>query len=230
MYAIRAFAPGPRAVGVVGDDGDARLERARLIGASNAPLSTTHTAMPSALALIAALNALIISPTSAFVEPAPRVLRVDERRRVRRAVLGRDEERVRRHVVDERELPLRVLREDVGGLGVGRGERRLGRGQGRDGQCGAADGQALQQRAAIHAAVLLVEPAALVVTHSVVPPCLGRAGARPPADRCRPIEISYDCIVKQAGGPTRAVGGEGVRLGRVGARAETAASAGYSAR
>ena len=42
---------------------------ARLIGASNAPLSTTQTAMPSAFALIAALNALIISPTSAFVEP-----------------------------------------------------------------------------------------------------------------------------------------------------------------
>ena len=40
-----------------------------LIGASNAPLSTTHTAMPSALALMAALKALIISPTSAFVEP-----------------------------------------------------------------------------------------------------------------------------------------------------------------
>ena len=42
---------------------------ARLIGASNAPLSTTQTAIPSALALIAALNALIISPTSAFVDP-----------------------------------------------------------------------------------------------------------------------------------------------------------------
>ena len=40
-----------------------------MIGASNAPLSTTQTAMPSAFALIAALNALIISPTSALVEP-----------------------------------------------------------------------------------------------------------------------------------------------------------------
>ena len=40
-----------------------------MIGASNAPLSTTQTAMPSAFALIAALKALIISPTSAFVEP-----------------------------------------------------------------------------------------------------------------------------------------------------------------
>src|SRR5262245_28493099 len=43
--------------------------RARLIGASNADLSTTQTAMPSAFALIAALKALIISPTSAFVDP-----------------------------------------------------------------------------------------------------------------------------------------------------------------
>src|SRR4029453_14179022 len=42
---------------------------ARLIGASNAPLSTTQTAMPSAFALTAALNALIISATSALVEP-----------------------------------------------------------------------------------------------------------------------------------------------------------------
>ena len=32
-------------------------------------MSTTQTAIPSALALTAALNALIISPTSAFVEP-----------------------------------------------------------------------------------------------------------------------------------------------------------------
>src|SRR3954469_9550223 len=42
---------------------------ARLMGASKAPLSTTHTAMPAALALTAALKALIISPTSALVEP-----------------------------------------------------------------------------------------------------------------------------------------------------------------
>ena len=40
-----------------------------MIGASKAPLSTTQTAIPSALALIAALKALIISPTSAFVDP-----------------------------------------------------------------------------------------------------------------------------------------------------------------
>src|SRR5262245_57334017 len=40
-----------------------------LIGASNAALSTTQTAIPSALALTAELKALSISPTSAFVEP-----------------------------------------------------------------------------------------------------------------------------------------------------------------
>ena len=42
---------------------------ARLIGASKAPLSTTQTPMPAALALMAALKALIISPTSALVDP-----------------------------------------------------------------------------------------------------------------------------------------------------------------
>ena len=42
---------------------------ARLMGASKAFLSTTATAIPSALALIAALKALIIWPTSAFSEP-----------------------------------------------------------------------------------------------------------------------------------------------------------------
>jgi hypothetical protein len=40
-----------------------------LIGASNADLSTTQTEIPSAFALTAALNALIISPMSAFVDP-----------------------------------------------------------------------------------------------------------------------------------------------------------------
>ncbi len=42
---------------------------ARLIGASNAFASTTATAMPADFALIAALNALIIWPTSALAEP-----------------------------------------------------------------------------------------------------------------------------------------------------------------
>src|SRR5207237_2309700 len=45
------------------------LPSARLIGASNADLSTTQMAIPSAFALTAALNAVSISPTSAFVEP-----------------------------------------------------------------------------------------------------------------------------------------------------------------
>ena len=65
--------------------------------------------MPSALALIAALNALIISPTSAFVDPVHVYATSNELGRVRGAVLRRHEERVRGHVVDERELPLRVL-------------------------------------------------------------------------------------------------------------------------
>src|ERR1041385_5014983 len=42
---------------------------AALIGASNADLSTTQTAMPSALALTAALNARSISPTTGFSDP-----------------------------------------------------------------------------------------------------------------------------------------------------------------
>src|SRR6266568_9173084 len=45
------------------------LPSARLIGASKAFASTTATAMPSAFALIAALNAFSISPTTAFTEP-----------------------------------------------------------------------------------------------------------------------------------------------------------------
>src|SRR6476620_9258166 len=45
------------------------FERARLIGASKAFASTTATAIPAAFALIAALKAFSISPTSAFSEP-----------------------------------------------------------------------------------------------------------------------------------------------------------------
>ena len=65
---MRAFVPARAPSALYATTGMPRPS-ARLIGASNAPLSTTHTAMPSALALIAALNALIISPTSALVEP-----------------------------------------------------------------------------------------------------------------------------------------------------------------
>jgi hypothetical protein len=68
MYAIRALAP-PRAPSALYASTGIPLAIARLIGASNAPLSTTHTEIPSALALTAALKALIISPTSAFVDP-----------------------------------------------------------------------------------------------------------------------------------------------------------------
>ena len=42
---------------------------ARLIGASKALASTTATAMPADLALIAALNAFSIWPTSALSDP-----------------------------------------------------------------------------------------------------------------------------------------------------------------
>src|SRR6185503_12963904 len=68
MYAIRALTPARAPSALYATTGMPRPS-ARLIGASNAPLSTTQTAMPSALALIAALNALIISPTSALVDP-----------------------------------------------------------------------------------------------------------------------------------------------------------------
>src|SRR5688572_12349229 len=68
MYAWRALLP-VRAPSALYATTGIPLPSARLIGASKAPLSTTQTPMPSALALIAALNALIISPTSAFVEP-----------------------------------------------------------------------------------------------------------------------------------------------------------------
>src|SRR3954447_5092296 len=68
MYAIRAFAPEFAPSALYATTG-IFFESARLIGASNADLSTTQTAMPSAFALIAALNAFSISPTSAFVDP-----------------------------------------------------------------------------------------------------------------------------------------------------------------
>src|SRR5690242_442402 len=65
---MRALAPA-RAPSALYETTGMPFARACLIGASNAFLSTTATAMPSALALTAALNALSISPTSAFVEP-----------------------------------------------------------------------------------------------------------------------------------------------------------------
>src|SRR5688572_26455688 len=68
MYACRAFEPVRAPSALYATTGTPRPS-ARLIGASKAALSTTQTAMPSAFALIAALNALIISPTSALVEP-----------------------------------------------------------------------------------------------------------------------------------------------------------------
>src|SRR5262245_23750970 len=68
MYAMRAFVP-PRAPSALYASTGIPFARARLIGASKADLSTTQTAMPSDFALTAALKALIISPTSAFVDP-----------------------------------------------------------------------------------------------------------------------------------------------------------------
>src|SRR5437764_13290532 len=68
MYARRAFGPATAPSALYATTG-MPFPSARLIGASKADLSTTQTAIPSALALIAALKALIISPTSAFVEP-----------------------------------------------------------------------------------------------------------------------------------------------------------------
>src|SRR5215216_6416501 len=75
------------------------LSRAFWIGSLKATGSTTETAMPSALPEMAVFMASTISLTTESSEP----VHCD-------VVLSRYEERVRRHMVDEDEVPLRRLR------------------------------------------------------------------------------------------------------------------------
>ena len=113
--------PGPGAVGVVRDDRNAlserpfdrRLERllvddadgdAGRFGADGRVECVDHLAHVG------------------FLRAAPRVGDAEQRARIGAAVLGRNEEGVRRDVVDERELPLRMAWK--GGCGTVRGAER----------------------------------------------------------------------------------------------------------
>ena len=81
----------------------------------------------------------------------PLVAAAEQRARVLRAVDRRHEERVRRHVVDEHELPLRMrLDEVVGGQRLRDGaERRAREHGGRHAQCCGAETNPLQQPAPV---------------------------------------------------------------------------------
>src|ERR671918_1962888 len=94
---------------------------ARWTGSLNALRSTSETAMPSTFELIALLNALTLVDVRAL-GAGPLVAAVEQAAGVLGAIPGRDEEGVRRHVVDEREPHLLLLAEDVAGaLALGAG-------------------------------------------------------------------------------------------------------------
>src|SRR4029077_4813020 len=81
--------------------------------------------------------------------PAPRVRAVDERASVCRAVLRRHEERIRRDVVDERELPLRMTRVVAAAACTSCAERLLRGDERWYGERGAAERQPAQERRTI---------------------------------------------------------------------------------
>ena len=126
---------GPRSVGVVGQRPGSPSSSARLIGASNAPLSTTHDGDPVRLGADRGVERVDHLADVRLRRAAPRVLHVDERCGVGGAVLRRHEERVRRHVVDERELPVGVRRV----LPVRGAERRLRAHESRQRSSGASE-------------------------------------------------------------------------------------------